>query len=109
MLALDADCSVTSCPQARRRTQRIAGLTRAWTIRSAESRLEIGGAKWIALPAAVIERASLPDERSVLTTLGELLHSIEREGMCSPCIIVVGDVLHGAAAALAQPALRLAV
>ncbi len=60
-------------------------------------------------PAAVIERASLPDERSVLTTLGALLHSIESEGLSSPCIIVVGDVLRGAAAAQAQPALRRAV
>lgn len=50
-------------------------------------------------PAAVVERASLADERSVVTTLGSLVDTIAGEGLASPCIIVVGDVLQGVAAA----------
>jgi uroporphyrin-III C-methyltransferase len=50
-------------------------------------------------PAAVVERASLADERSVVTTLGGLADAITRERLASPCIIVVGDVLQGVAAA----------
>lgn len=48
-----------------------------------------------ATPAAVVQRASLPDERHVLTTLGDLVTTIERDGLGSPSVIVVGDVLRG--------------
>lgn len=60
-------------------------------------------------PAAVVERASLAGERSVVTTLGGLADAITREGLASPCIIVVGDVLQGVAAARgANPGRRAA-
>jgi uroporphyrin-III C-methyltransferase len=55
-------------------------------------------------PAAVIQRASLPQQRHAVTTLGELQATIEREQLASPCVIVVGDVLAGLAAACADPA-----
>ena len=52
-------------------------------------------------PVAVVQRASLPDERSVVTTLGELEATIVREQLASPSVIVVGDVISGVAAAAA--------
>lgn len=50
-------------------------------------------------PAAVVQRASLADQRQCVTTLGELAATIVREQLASPCVIVVGDVLRGLAAA----------
>lgn len=49
-------------------------------------------------PAAVVQHASLPRQRQVVTTLGELAATIRREGLGSPAIIIVGDVLQGALA-----------
>ncbi len=49
-------------------------------------------------PVAVVHRASLPDERSAVTTLGELDATIAREQLASPSVIVVGDVISGVAA-----------
>ncbi len=53
-------------------------------------------------PAAVVQRASLPGQRQCVTTLGGLAATIEREQLASPCVIVVGDVLRGIAAAAAS-------
>ncbi len=44
-------------------------------------------------PVAVVQRASLPDERRWHTRLGELTELVRREGVGSPSIIIVGDVL----------------
>ncbi|MGQ3198136.1 MAG: uroporphyrinogen-III C-methyltransferase, partial [Hydrogenophaga sp.] len=41
---------------------------------------------------------TLPHQRHALTTLGQLRATIEREGMGSPAVIVVGDVVSGIAA-----------
>jgi len=51
-------------------------------------------------PVAVIQRASLPDQRQAVTTLGELHATISREQLASPSVIVVGDVISGVAAAI---------
>jgi uroporphyrin-III C-methyltransferase len=50
-------------------------------------------------PVAVVQRASLPDQRHAVTTLAELAATIEREQLASPSVIVVGDVVSGLAAA----------
>jgi uroporphyrin-III C-methyltransferase len=50
-------------------------------------------------PVAVVQRASLPDQRQAVTTLGELGATIARDQLASPSIIVVGDVIGGVAAA----------
>ncbi len=55
-------------------------------------------------PVAVVQRASLPDQRHAVTTLGELEATIAREQLASPSIIVVGDVVSGVAAASADSA-----
>ena len=49
-------------------------------------------------PVAVIQHATLPEQRHAVTTLGELRATIEREGLGSPAVIVVGDVVSGIAA-----------
>lgn len=51
-------------------------------------------------PVAIVQRASLPDQRHAVTTLGELAATIERESLASPSVIVVGDVVRGVAAAV---------
>ena len=49
-------------------------------------------------PVAIVQHASLPQQREALTTLGELEATMAREGLQSPSIIVVGDVVQGARA-----------
>ncbi len=46
-------------------------------------------------PVAVIQNASLPQQRHAVCTLGELQATIVREGLASPSVIVVGDVMSG--------------
>ncbi len=55
-----------------------------------------------ATPAAVVQHASLPQQRRVVTTLGDLAATIQREGLGSPAVIIVGDVLQGALALASQ-------
>ena len=54
-------------------------------------------------PLAIIQHASLPQQRHAVTTLGALRTTIEREQLGSPAVIVVGDVVRGIAA-VGQPA-----
>ena len=54
-------------------------------------------------PVAIVQHASLPHQREALTTLGQLATTMAREGLQSPSIIVVGDVVQGARAWQAQP------
>lgn len=44
-------------------------------------------------PVAVIERATRSNARALRTLLTDLGGMVEREGVCSPAIIVVGDVV----------------
>ena len=48
-------------------------------------------------PVAVVQHASLPQQRHAVGLLGDLTGLIEREGLGSPAIIVVGDVIRGVA------------
>jgi len=50
-------------------------------------------------PVAVIQHASLPQQRHVATTLDRLHEDVSAAGLASPAVIVVGDVLRGLAAA----------
>jgi uroporphyrin-III C-methyltransferase len=54
-------------------------------------------------PVAIVQHASLPQQREALTTLGEVMSTIACEGLQSPSIIVVGDVVQGARAWATQP------
>jgi uroporphyrin-III C-methyltransferase len=58
-------------------------------------------------PLAIIEHASLPEQRQAITTLAQLSHTIQSQHMASPSVIVVGDVLQGVAALYAQDHLPL--
>jgi uroporphyrin-III C-methyltransferase len=55
-------------------------------------------------PVAIVQRASLPDQRQAVTTLGQLDATIERDQLASPSVIVVGDVIRGVAAVAESPA-----
>lgn len=50
-------------------------------------------------PVAIVQRASQPDQRHAVTTLGELAATVARESLASPSVIVVGDVVRGVAVA----------
>lgn len=49
-------------------------------------------------PVAVIQHASLPQQRHITTTLACLRSDLANAGLASPSVIVVGDVLQGLAA-----------
>ena len=48
-----------------------------------------------ATSVAVIQHATLPAQRELICTLGELPTAVLREGLQSPAVIVVGDVFQG--------------
>ncbi|WP_312784897.1 uroporphyrinogen-III C-methyltransferase [Acidovorax temperans] len=50
-------------------------------------------------PVAIIQHASLPHQRHAITTLGQLQATITEQGLGSPSVIVVGDVVRGVALA----------
>lgn len=53
--------------------------------------------------AAIIQHASLPQQRHAITTLGSLATTLRDEGLGSPCVLVIGDVVQGVAAWAQQP------
>ena len=59
-------------------------------------------------PVAIVQHASLPQQREALTTLGQLEDTMTQQGLQSPSIIVVGDVVQGARAWVQQDAARRA-
>jgi uroporphyrin-III C-methyltransferase len=46
-------------------------------------------------PVAVVQHASLPHQRHAVGTLAGLADMVETQGLGSPAVIVVGDVLRG--------------
>ena len=55
-------------------------------------------------PVAIIQHASLPTQRHCVCTLDALHATITAEGMASPSVIVVGDVMQGLLASqIARP------
>jgi len=44
-------------------------------------------------PAALIENATLPQERTVIATLGTLHDAMQRENIVSPALIVIGGIV----------------
>ncbi|HMN93291.1 MAG TPA: uroporphyrinogen-III C-methyltransferase [Hydrogenophaga sp.] len=49
-------------------------------------------------PLAIVQHASLPQQRHAVTTLDQLTDTLEREGLGSPAVIVVGNVVRGVSA-----------
>ncbi|MCJ0762499.1 uroporphyrinogen-III C-methyltransferase [Variovorax terrae] len=58
-------------------------------------------------PVAIIQNATLASQRHAVATLGRLQATLTAEGLASPSVIVVGDVVRGAQAA-GLPALERA-
>ncbi len=50
-------------------------------------------------PVAIIQHASLPQQRHAVCTLADMASTIAREQLASPSVIVVGDVMQGMLAA----------
>lgn len=50
-------------------------------------------------PLAIVQNATLPDQRQAVTTLGNMRQTIALEKLCSPAVIVIGDVVSGIHAA----------
>ena len=44
---------------------------------------------------AVVQHATLPEQRELICTLDELPQALAREGLRSPAVIVIGDVFRG--------------
>jgi len=59
-------------------------------------------------PAAIISAAHTPRQRHALCTLASLLETVEREGLVSPAILVLGDVVQAAPMCAALNASRAA-
>ena len=53
-------------------------------------------------PVAVVQNATLPQQRHAVSVLSDLAALVDREGLGSPSIVVVGDVLKGMAQAKAR-------
>ncbi|MGB4924588.1 MAG: SAM-dependent methyltransferase, partial [Candidatus Nitrotoga sp.] len=45
------------------------------------------------VPAAAIQNGTLPNQRQVVTTLGQLEFRVVAENMASPAIVVIGEVV----------------
>ncbi len=54
-------------------------------------------------PLAIIQNATLPEQRQAITTLDDLCACLQREGLGSPAVIVVGDVLQGLLSLASSP------
>jgi len=61
-----------------------------------------------ATPVAIVQSASRPDQRQAVCELRELCTTLAREGLTSPSVIVVGDVMKGLLAAAAQRRTKVA-
>ena len=60
-------------------------------------------------PVAVIQNATLPSQRQLVTTLDGLAQSIEQQAFGSPAVLVVGDVIRGVQSVLQEtPRIRAA-
>lgn len=46
-------------------------------------------------PVAVVQNVSLPNQRQVVCTLGDMCQTMTQQAMGSPCVMVIGHVLQG--------------
>jgi uroporphyrin-III C-methyltransferase len=62
----------------------------------------LGDALGVDTPAALVQSASRDDERRLVSTLGGVVAAAQSAGIGSPAVLIVGDVLRGAAAVVAH-------
>jgi uroporphyrin-III C-methyltransferase len=55
-------------------------------------------------PAALVQDASLPSERRLVSTLAQIADDARREHIASPAVLIIGDVLSALLASCVQPA-----
>ena len=65
------------------------GITRARALCDALKADGVDGA----LPVAIVENATRPEERVIITTVGDLPEAIARDAVRSPALFIVGDVV----------------
>ena len=53
----------------------------------------VAGGRDASTPVAVVVDGTMPEERTVLSTLGTIAVDIEAQGVVPPAIIVIGDVV----------------
>jgi uroporphyrin-III C-methyltransferase len=58
-----------------------------------------------ATPAAAIQNGTLPSQKSVVTTLSNLAAEVDKGGISSPAILVIGEVVRWAEVNRAAPSL----
>ena len=83
------------------RTARMLGLTLVIymgvsTAAAIQAQLLAGGLP-ASTPVALVQSASLPAQRQVVTELGQMTQALARSGLGSPCVFVVGNVVSLAA------------
>ncbi|TGY87615.1 uroporphyrinogen-III C-methyltransferase [Marinicauda algicola] len=66
----------------------------------------IAAGRHAATPVAIVEKGSLPGERTILTTLRDLPEAIAREAVAGPAVIVIGEVVRYAPAQVCGLALE---
>jgi len=81
------------------------GLSRAQSI--ADALMAAGRSP--GLPVAIVERASLPGERVIPTTLAGLADTLVTQAVLSPAVLVVGEALDVALAAACEPLRRVGI
>lgn len=74
-------------------------------VRQIVAALRAGGLE-AATPAAVVSHAHTPQQRHALCTLGSLADTVQHEGLGSPAILVIGDVVRVSAQWPMAPQLR---
>jgi uroporphyrin-III C-methyltransferase len=62
-----------------------------------------------AVPVAVVQRVSCPDQRSTVTTLREMAATVAREGLASPAVVVIGETVAHITGAVPASAMDTAV
>ena len=53
----------------------------------------IGGGLAATTPVAVVMSATMPEEKVVISTLGKINEEVERSGIASPALIIVGEIV----------------
>jgi uroporphyrin-III C-methyltransferase len=53
----------------------------------------VAGGMRAGMPVAIVQSATLPEEKLLITTLGTMMQAMRAEGVGSPAIIVIGDVV----------------
>ena len=59
-----------------------------------------------AMPAAIVSAAHTPQQRQAVTTLAALASTLKREGLASPAILVIGEVVALASSATVEQILQ---